>query len=471
MSNRYNSLPILLVDDEDFALAALEKLLLISGFRNVVKMSDSTKVMPYLDENPVSVVLTDLSMPALCGQELLKMIVGRHPAVPVVVMTAASDLETALDCMKNGACDYLVKPLDKAKLFATLERAVELRSLNDEVLSLKESPQKDSLVNESHFLPIKTCNREMRQLFRYVEVIACSRQPVLITGETGTGKELFARTVHTVSRRTGAFVAVNVAGLDDMMFSDTLFGHKKGAFTGADTLREGLITKAENGSLFLDEIGDLTEASQTKLLRLLQEEEYYRLGTDVLSKSNARIVLATNRDLKKMMNEGRFRKDLYFRLRIHNIHVPPLRERLDDIPLLLDHFLATAAQSMGKKPPAFGRELVTLLSTYHFPGNVRELQAMVFDSVARCVSGKLGLQGFKELIQREREEISATPVSSSENTTAANGIVFDRFPTLKEAETELINRALALAAGNQGIAASMLGITRQALNNRLRRAG
>jgi DNA-binding NtrC family response regulator len=310
----------------------------------------------------------------------------------------------------------------------------------------------------------------MRELFRYTEVIAASREPVLITGETGVGKELFAQAIHRVSGCPGAFIAVNVAGLDDMVFSDTLFGHNKGAFTGADEFREGLVPKASGGTLLLDEIGDLPESSQIKLLRLIQEHEFYRLGKDSPEKSTARIVIATNRDLKQMMQKGLFRKDLFYRLSIHQIHIPPLRERLDDLPLLLDYYVGLAARSMGKSPPYCPRELITLLSTYDFPGNVRELQAMLFDMVARNTSGKLSLDGFKSIIQRDRNTLPPSAAEDSQ-ATLCNGksITFHRFPTLKEAETVLIDRALEFAGGNQGIAAALLGISRQALNNRLRR--
>jgi DNA-binding NtrC family response regulator len=256
-----------------------------------------------------------------------------------------------------------------------------------------------------------------------------------------------------------------------MTFSDTLFGHKKGSYTGADRSREGLVGKAAEGTLLLDEIGDLVESSQLKLLRLIQEQEYYQLGSDTPIKSCARLLIATNRDLKSLMTKGLFRKDLYYRLCTHQICIPPLRERLDDIPLLLDHFIKLAARSMWRNIPSYPQELITLLSTYEFPGNVRELQAMIFDMVARNSSRKLSMEGFKAIIKREREDLPISPdMMISGELNAVNGITFIRFPTLKEAEMELINRALELAKGNQGVAASLLGISRQALNNRLRRS-
>ena len=308
----------------------------------------------------------------------------------------------------------------------------------------------------------------MHALFRYVEAVARSPQPVLITGETGTGKELLARAVHRLAAPRGDFVAVNVAGLDDQVFSDTLFGHTRGAFTGADRPREGLITRAEDGTLFLDEIGDLAAISQVKLLRLLQEGTYYPLGADRPRQSRARVVVATNRDVVQDVQAGTFRKDLYYRLRAHHIELPPLRARRDDLALLVNHCLTKAAAALHKPVPTAPLALYQLLHTYAFPGNVRELEAMVFDAVARHQSGSLSLQAFKEAMGAGRTlltgEPGATPALASPSTWEAEPL-----PTLKEMEEALIAAALRHAAGNQGVAAGLLGVSRQALNKRLRR--
>jgi len=300
-----------------------------------------------------------------------------------------------------------------------------------------------------------------------VEVIAASRQPVLIYGETGVGKELVARAVHDLSGCKGEFVAINVAGLDDNMFSDTLFGHKKGAYTGADQAREGLIARAERGTLFLDEIGDLSDMSQVKLLRLLQEREYYPVGSDLARKSDARLIMATNRDLQKRIAEGKFRNDLYYRLCTHQINIPPLRERIDDIPRLLDHILAKAAASLNKKKPAPPPELAVLLSLYTFPGNVRELESMVFDAVARHGSGVLSMESFRGVLGDERRKhprTEAPPRPDEENPLTG---IFGHFPKIDEVENYMIDEAMQLAKGVQGIAAKLLGMGRQTLNKRL----
>jgi DNA-binding NtrC family response regulator len=462
-------LPILLVDDNETFLQFQRKFLLCKGFSSVVTVCDSPSVLKFMENQDVAVVVLDLMMPELSGQSLLKLLVTRHPTVPVIILTAKNQLETAIDCMREGACDFLVKPLDFPKFLVAINRALELRALNQEVFSLQHSPLSKRVARENDFSYIVTQNTAMRELLRYVEVIAPSRQPVLILGETGVGKELFARALHQASRRAGPFIAVNVAGLDDTMFSDTLFGHKKGTYTGADADREGLVSKAAQGTLFLDEIGDLAEPAQIRLLRLIQEQEYYRLGSDTPYTSEARVVIATNRDLKMAMLRGGFRKDLYYRLFAHQVCIPPLRSRLDDLAPLLDSFIRYAAQSLGKTTPSYPKELITLLASYPFPGNLRELQAMVFEAVARNESPKLGLERFKELIRREREGLvesslgtaPACPVDSS------GGVSFAHFPTLKEAESVLIEKALLLANSNQGVAASLLGISRQALNRRL----
>jgi DNA-binding NtrC family response regulator len=274
-----------------------------------------------------------------------------------------------------------------------------------------------------------------------------------------------AKAIHQLSGCKGEFVAVNVAGLDDNMFSDTLFGHKKGAFTGADQAREGLVTKAGGGTLFLDEIGDLPEMSQIKLLRLMQEREFYPSGSDIAKKCDARILLATNRNLTELVSSGKFRNDLYYRLKAHQVNVPPLRDRLDDIPLLVDHFIKEAADLFVKASPTPPQQLATMLSLYTFPGNVRELEAMVFDAVVRHSSGILSMESFKEAISVEMsEQVMPNDKSTFENQLSA---IFGRFPTIDQVEEYMIEEAMRLAAGNQSLAANMLGMSRQTLNKRL----
>jgi len=315
------------------------------------------------------------------------------------------------------------------------------------------------------FAHIVTANRRMGTIFQYVEAVAESIEPVLITGETGTGKELIAQAIHTLSGRDGKMVSLNVAGLDDNLFSDTLFGHVKGGYTGADAERAGLIAKAAGGTLFLDEIGDLKSASQVKLLRLLQDNSYYPIGSDLPRTADARIVAATNRSLQERMARGKFRQDLFFRLSSHPVELPPLRERMDDLPLLLQHFIEEAAESLGKPAPGPSDELFTLLSVYDFPGNVRELRSLVFNAVAQHRSGPiLSMESFRLAVRK-----SATVpelIEGSSGTPESPLAITGRFPTLKEANVFLVREAMRRATNNQGVAAALLGITRQSLNRR-----
>jgi len=459
---------VLVVDDEPQILLSVEIMLKASGVSRVIALSDSRAVMNTLEDENVDAVVLDLSMPFLSGNELLSEICSHYPSVPVIVMTALNEVEIAVECMRAGAFDYLVKPVEKDRFIATVNRALEVNGLRREVASLKDTLLSGEIEHEDAFSQIITVNRKMRSLFQYCEVISTTGGPVLITGETGVGKELFARSIHTLSGLQGELIPVNVAGLDDTMFSDTLFGHKKGAFSGADQARDGLIEKASGGTLFLDEIGDLTESSQVKLLRLLQDKDYYALGSDVKKCSNARVIVATNRDLRVMMQQGAFRKDLFYRLRSHHVHIPPLRDRLEDVPLLMSYFLEKASEEMGKKCPAVPPELVTLLSAYHFPGNVRELQSMVYDAVTRCSSDVMPLAVFKEAIGEELSSGNAD-IAVPEGQHNVICTLDGRHPTLKEAEDFLVEEALRRSGGNQGIAATYLGITRQALNKRLLR--
>lgn len=377
---------------------------------------------------------------------------------------------------KDGSYKWLAwtsyTDVDEGLIYAVGRDITEQRQAENEISSLKKHFLEGELVYEAAFSSIITKNNRMKVIFQYIEAISKYQKPVFITGETGVGKELIAKAVHQVSELKGPFIPINVAGLDDTMFSDTLFGHKKGAYTGADKDREGLIVRASGGTLFLDEIGDLNESSQVKLLRLLEEQMYYPLGADISENSNARIVASSNQEIQKQISEGMFRKDLYYRLCAHHIHIPPLRERLDDIPILLDYFIADAAKSQKKNKPAMPSELVILLSNYHFPGNIRELKAMVFDAVAQHESGILSMDNFKGFI-KQKGSISQTNLSTIVKNTEYMLDLSGGFTTLKEAlkeiESHLISDALKRSNGNQGIAASLLGITRQALNQRLKR--
>jgi two-component system, NtrC family, nitrogen regulation response regulator GlnG len=313
------SLPVLLVDDEPQLLRAASLALRSGGITHVLERSDSRMVLPLLAEQSVGAVVVDLSMPHLSGQALLAAISADYPEIPVIVMTGSTGLDTAIDCMKCGAVDYLVKPTEAHRLCTAVRKALETRALRTELLSLKDTLLTARAARHPAFAEFATQSRRMLSIFRYLEAVAPSPQPVLITGETGTGKELIARAIHAMSGRRDALVAVNVAGLDDGLFSDTLFGHTRGAFTSAEHGRDGMVHSAREGTLFLDEIGDLAPASQVRMLRLLQDGTYYPVGSDQLRRSRARIVVATNRDVLRDVAAGRFRRDLYDRLHTHHV--------------------------------------------------------------------------------------------------------------------------------------------------------
>ncbi len=462
-------LPVLLVDDDEVACNVMSLTLQEAWIKNVQIICDSRQVLPFLKEHGAALVLLDLFMPHLSGQELLKAIRHEYPGTQVVVISGANELKIAVECMKQGALDYLSKPVEGSRLIACVSNALRINAMQGELLSLKKRLLEDSLEHPDVFAAIKTRSNKMRALFQYAEVVARSQQPILITGETGVGKELIAHAVHSLSQVSGDFISLNVAGLDDATFSDTLFGHKKGAFTGADQAREGLISRAAGGTLFLDEIGDLEERSQIKLLRLLQEGEYYQVGSDLLKKLAAHIVAATNHNLVERVAQKLFRRDLLYRLSTHTIHIPPLRERPEDIPLLLAHFLTEAATDYQKPKPPVSDNLVACLIRYGFPGNVRELKAMVYDAVARYSGGDLIIQPCNRLWDdTEVDSSGGNPVTLLEQNIET---VFGHFPTVDEAEEYLINEALRRTSGNLNLAAAMLGITRQTIANRRRKSG
>lgn len=460
-----NSLPLILLLDDDPVILELSSTTLQSeGISNVITLNDSRKLLPFLESNrEVSIIMLDLMMPHISGTELIPILKHDYPHIPIIVMTTTDDVETAVSCIKAGAFDYLTKPMQTERLLSSLEKAFRLSALSRENSSLREYLLSDRLEHPKAFEEIITNSKKMRSIFQYVEVIAKSDEPVLITGETGVGKELIARAIAYLSGKAGVCITVNVAGLDDNMFSDTLFGHVKGAFTGADKPREGLISSAANGTLFLDEIGDLNEASQIKLFRLIQEQEFYPLGSDVLEKSNARIVVATNRDLTQLISSGKFRKDLYYRLCAHRIHIPALRERREDIPLLMEHFLEKAAQSLKKPKPVPSPEVAAMLSTCNFEGNVRELRAIIFDAVARQTAEMLTLECFVGLTKDD----PSLPTAPHKEANEMIYSLFGRFPTIKEVEDYLITAAMNMTNGNQRSAALLLGIARQTLSKRL----
>lgn len=456
--------PILLVDDEPSWLMTLELMLARkAGVRHMTSLSDSRKVMETLANGDYALVLLDYTMPHLGAVDLLQMIGRDYPDLPVIVLTGRDQVETAVECMRAGAVDYFIKSHEEERLVAAIRRILAWRRQKRESERLKQGLLDRQLAHPEVFAEIIHQSTSIASLCLYIEAIADGRSPVLLEGESGTGKELFARALHQASAATGEWVVASLAGLNDEQLTDLLFGHEAEWSPGVSRARRGLIAKAAGGTLFLDEIGHLSEGGQLRLLRVLQEGQYYSLGSDQPHQARARFVVSTNLDLKARVAEGLFRRDLYFRLQAHHVRVPPLRDRTEDVPLLLENFLGLAAAELGKKKPTPPPELAVLLQSYHFPGNVRELRNMVFDAVSRHSSRKLSTEAFREAMGRGGTNETALELPDEDRVQFG-----EKLPTIKGLVRQLVLEAMERAQGNQTVMAEMLGISRPALNKRLK---
>jgi len=457
----YPSFSILLVDDEPAWLRSLSLTLeSAAGLTNILVCQSGAEALEILARGHVELAVVDLTMPGMSGEELLAAIGERHPEIVRIVVSGLNQLESAVRCMKLGAYDYFVKTDEEDRIVGGVLRAVRMLELRDENREALSRLASGGPLTPGAFAGIITRSRLMQAVFAYVEAVAQSPQPLLVTGESGVGKEDVVRAAHALSGRSGPLVCVNVAGLDDSMFADTLFGHVRGAYTGADSPRRGMVEEAAGGTLFLDEIGDLSIASQVKLLRLLQQGEYFPLGSDQPKRLKARVIVATHCDLAAKEAKGEFRRDLYYRLRTHHVHIPPLRERIEDMEPLLHHFLEEAAQALGKKKPTPPPELAHRLAAYSFPGNIRELKAMVYDAVSVHPGRMLSMDTFLKAIG---QSAIAPPAPAMNPFTA-----FERLPSFSEAARALVEEAMSRSGGNQTLAARLLGISQPALSKRLK---
>jgi DNA-binding NtrC family response regulator len=455
-------LPDLLVVDDDPSVIELIRLYgRERGFSGVEAASTADDGLAALRSGAFKLVVLDLGLPDRPGGSALAEFAALAGETPIAVVTADDRVSTAVACMREGAFDFLEKPVSPARLlslFAHTQENYRYRRLLKPSSGRGRSPAFARIVTES---PL------MDSLFQAVERLAPSPMPVLVAGESGTGKELIARAVHDLSGRGGAFVPVNVAGLDGTLFSDVLFGHAKGAYTGAEGVRAGLVKRAEGGTLFMDEIGDLNTEIQVKLLRFLQDGEYYPLGADRPEKSACRVVLATHVDLAEAVRSGRFRADLYYRLMVLSVVVPPLRDRLEDLPRLVAHFVGTAAADLRMPAPAVDPEFIAALEGYAFPGNIRELSAIVYGAVAAGSGAKLPLAYARSYLERRLEQTRTVAAASCpEYPYAEEG----PFPTLAALEERHIREALRRTDGNQSAAAALLGVAQSTVSRYLKRA-
>ncbi len=447
---------IIVIDDEVNAAAALETLLREDGYE-VAKANDARAGLRLLDEIDADVVVTDLRMPGIDGLELLARIKEVRPETMVILMTAYGTVKTAVKAMKLGAEDYLSKPIDVEELEVILARAVEKKRLFEETRVLRERLERkyklDNLVGESP---------EMLAVFKTIRQVAPSSASVLLLGESGTGKELFAQALHQNSPRRGKpFIKVACASLPETLLESELFGHEKGSFTGALYTRAGRFEAADGGTLFLDEIGDISLTVQVKLLRFLEEREFERVGGNRTYKVDVRIVCATHRDLKKKIEEGTFREDLYYRLNVVEIHIPALRERSGDIPLLADHFMRKFAQANGKVLKSISDEALALLLRHSWPGNVRELENAIERAVVLADEAVLEPPHFPTL---RPAPVSGPPSAALEG---ARGVSIPG-STLADIEREAILRTLEAVSGSTSRAAAMLDISPRKIQYKLK---
>jgi len=450
---------ILVIDDEPSIRELLKDFFTGKGFE-VATSQDGETALALLKENKFDILLLDLMMPGMNGLDVLRALTSENLIVPTVMMTAYASVSTAVEAMKLGAFDYITKPFVLEDVYLTVKRALDVSKLQEENFRLKKELKKKFSTHKiiGNSLPIQ-------EVIRFIDKIADTDSTVLITGESGTGKELVAKTIHyNSSRSRNNFVPLNCAAIPKDILESELFGHEKGAFTGAVTTRIGRFELASNGTLFLDEIGELAPALQVKLLRVLQEKEFERVGGIKTIKVNVRIIAATNRDLEKAVKEGTFREDLYYRLNVIPLHLPPLRKMREDIPLLVEHFVHELSKSKKKEPPGIPRETMDCLVNYKWPGNVRELENLI-ERLIILKEGDTITPG--ELPQRFIENRQMTRSAARSKLLSSEGV--DLNLVLDELENNMIIQALEMSKGIKSKAASLLGLNRTTLIEKMKK--
>jgi two-component system response regulator HydG len=440
---------ILLVDDDAAHRSMLRLHLATAGYA-VSEAEDGDIALALLERQSFSLVLLDMRMERVDGLEALGIMSESYPQLPVIMVTAFSSVETAVEAMRQGAFDYLTKPVDVDQLLLVVERALKNRQL--------VAPRAEGLAAEPPVINgFVGKGSRMRELVHTLGLVAPSEARVLIQGESGTGKELLADAVHRNSQRRAApLIKLNCATLHENLLESELFGHEKGAFSGAASRRQGRFELADGGTLFLDEIGDMSLATQAKVLRVIQQGEFERLGGSVTLKVDVRIIAATHRDLRRMVDEGSFRQDLYFRLAVVPLDLPPLRERQEDIPSLTELFVKRYAERNRKQIDKLSGEALTRLMAWHWPGNIRELENCIERAIILCPGEQIGIQDLPAALREfDAESVAVPPAGTS----------------LKEMERRLIIKTLEQTGGNRTRAAELLGITRQTLQNKVREYG
>jgi DNA-binding NtrC family response regulator len=445
---------ILIIEDEPKMRRLLEISLGEEGL-TVQTAQDAETGLKLFQRESIDLIVTDLKLPGMNGLEFLEQAKRLNPSVPVVVMTAFGSVETAVEAMKAGASDYVLKPFSMAEMKLVIRKELDVQKVREENRNLREA-----LGKRYHYQNIVARSTRMQEVLALVERVAPTNSTVLLGGESGVGKDLIARAIHQNSRRaSGPFIKVNSTAIPDTLFESELFGYERGAFTGANASKPGKFELADKGSLFLDEIGDVPAPIQVKLLRVLQEREFERLGGTRTLKVDVRLIAATNKDLRAALEQGTFREDLYYRLNVVPIDIPPLREHKEDIPDLVNHFLLRFSQNNGKHVEKITPAALKLLMDYHWPGNVRQLENTVERAVALSSA---------PVIDADDIHLDAGASRNSANATAA---VLPEGVTLEQWEDEIIREALRRANGNKSQAARMLGLSRNALRYRLSKIG
>jgi len=450
---------IFIIDDERNYLLVLQTLLEEEGYQ-VTALADPSLALPYLRESEVDVVITDMKMPGMSGQEILEAVRREFPHIPVLIMTAFGSIDRAVEAMKAGAFDYITKPFANDEIVRSVRRAVHLAESERSNRLLREN-----LAQRFGAQAIVGSSQAIREALALASKVASTRSTVLVTGESGTGKELVARAIHLGSeRRDMPFVSVNCASLNPGVLESELFGHEKGSFTGAVAMRRGRFELAQGGTLFLDEIGEISPETQVKLLRVLQERVVERVGGSEPIRVDFRLIAATNKDLQAEVAAGRFREDLFYRLNVINIHVPPLRERREDIPLLAVHFLRRFAEENGRADlVGFSPQAMDYLCAYEWPGNVRQLENVVERCAVLSAGPSIDVQDLPaELRDEETQYKSAVDLLP---------LQLNLSETLEKIEGALIRRALVRSDFVQVKAAELLGISKSLLQYKLKKYG